>query len=78
MPANRITSIIKDQRGITGETAVRLATFCNTTAELWMNLQKTYELRLAELALPVRGRKPPKGQRLPKKTSQRFTGTTTP
>jgi addiction module HigA family antidote len=54
VPANRITAIIKEQRGITGDTAVRLATFFNTTAEFWMNLQKTYELRLAEKALPVK------------------------
>ena len=57
VPANRITAIIKGQRGITGDTAVRLATFFNTTAEFWMNLQKTYELRLAEQALPVKVRK---------------------
>lgn len=52
VPANRITAIIKGHRGITGDTAVRLATFFNTTAEFWMNLQKSYELRLAERALP--------------------------
>jgi len=48
VPANRITAILNRQRGITGDTAVRLAVFFNTTAEFWMNLQKTYELRLAE------------------------------
>jgi len=52
VPANRITAIIKGQRGITGDTAVRLAAFFSTTAEFWMNLQKTYELRLAEQAFP--------------------------
>ncbi len=57
VPANRITAIIKGQRGITGDTAVRLATFFNTTAEFWMNLQKTYELRLAERALSVKVKK---------------------
>lgn len=57
VPANRITAIIKGQRGVTGDTAVRLAAFFNTTAEFWMNLQKTYELRLAEQTLPVRVRK---------------------
>ncbi len=57
VPANRITAIIKGQRGITGDTAVRLATFFNTTAEFWMNLQKTYELQLAEQALPDKIRK---------------------
>jgi addiction module HigA family antidote len=67
VPANRITALVKGQRGITGDTAVRLATFFNTTAELWTNLQKTYELRLAEQALPVRVR------RLPNESPQRFT-----
>lgn len=57
VPANRITAIIKGQRGITGDTAVRLATFFNTTPEFWMNLQKTYELRLAERTLPDKIRK---------------------
>ena len=57
VPANRITAIIKGQRGNTGDTAVRLAAFFNTTAEFWMNLQKTYELRLAERALPGKVRK---------------------
>ena len=51
VPPNRITAIIKGQRGITGDTAVRLGTFFSTTPEFWMNLQKTYELRLAEKAL---------------------------
>jgi antitoxin HigA-1 len=51
VPANWITAIIKGQRGITGDSAVRLAAFFNTTAEFWMNLQKTHELRLAEQAL---------------------------
>ena len=57
VPANRITTILKGQRGITGDTAVRLAAFFNTTAEFWMNLQKTYELRLAERALSDKVRK---------------------
>lgn len=57
VPANRITAIIKGQRGVTGDTAVRLATLFNTTAEFWMNLQKTYELRLAEKSLSSKVRK---------------------
>lgn len=57
VPANRITAIIKGQRGITGDTAVRLATLFNTTDEFWMNLQKTYELRPAERALSSKVRK---------------------
>ena len=54
VPPNRITAIIKGQRSVTGDTAVRLAAFFNTTAEFWMNLQKAYELRLAEKAFPDR------------------------
>jgi addiction module HigA family antidote len=54
VPPNRITAILKRQRGITGDTAVRLGAFFNTTAEFWMNLQKTYELRLAEKSLSGR------------------------
>ena len=44
VPANRITAILKGQRGITGDTAVRLAAFFDTTAEFWMNLQIQYDL----------------------------------
>lgn len=62
VPANRITAIIKGQCAITGDTAVRLATF-NTTARFWMNFQKTYELRLAEQVLPVRVRRHIKQER---------------
>lgn len=57
VPANRITAIIKGQRGITGDTAVRLAAFFDTSAEFWIGLQKTYELRLAEKALPAKVRR---------------------
>jgi antitoxin HigA-1 len=54
VPANRITAILKAQRGVTGDTALRLAAFFGTTADLWLNLQKTYELRLAEKAVGTR------------------------
>ena len=56
-PPNRITAILKDERGITGDTAIRLGTFFKTSAEFWMNLQTTYDLRNAEKALPARVRK---------------------
>ena len=54
VPANRITAILKGERGITGDTAVRLGAFFGTTAGLWLDLQKTYELRLAEKAIGAR------------------------
>ena len=56
-PPNRITEILKDERGITGDTAIRLRTFFKTSAEFWMILQMTYELRNAEKALPAKVRK---------------------
>jgi len=55
--SNRITAILKAERGITGDTAIRLGTFFKTSAEFWMNLQMTYDLRNAEKAPPARVRK---------------------
>ncbi|MEH2250038.1 HigA family addiction module antitoxin [Nostoc sp.] len=48
VPTNRITEIINAERAITADTALRLGQWFGTGAELWMNLQKNYELRLAE------------------------------
>ena len=48
VPTNRITAILNGQRRITGDTALRLAHFFGTSPQFWLNLQKLYELRLAE------------------------------
>ena len=48
VPTNRITQIINGQRAITAETALRLGQWFGTSADFWLNLQKQYELRLAE------------------------------
>ena len=48
VPTNRITQIINGRRSITGDTALRLGHFFGTSPEFWMNLQKLYELRVAE------------------------------
>ena len=48
VPTNRITGILNGQRAITGDSALRLAHYFGTSAEFWLNLQKLYELRLAE------------------------------
>ena len=48
VPTNRITEIPNGQRSVTGDTALRLGRFFETSAEFWLNLQKLYELRLAE------------------------------
>jgi addiction module HigA family antidote len=48
VPANRITAILRGQRAITADTAIRLGRFFGTTAEFWVNLQAHYDLQLAE------------------------------
>ncbi|MBD2298809.1 HigA family addiction module antidote protein [Nostoc sp. FACHB-87] len=48
VPKNRITEIINGKRGITADTALRLGQYFGTGGEFWLNLQKNYELRLAE------------------------------
>src|SRR5262245_25049439 len=47
VPANRVTAIINGERGITAETALRLARFFGTTDCFWMNLQSNYDLAVA-------------------------------
>ena len=44
----RVSEIVRCRRGITAETALRLARYFNTDAQSWMNLQVQYELALAE------------------------------
>jgi len=48
VPTNRITQILAGQRAITADTALRLGQWFGTGPELWLNLQKSYELRVAE------------------------------
>lgn len=49
MPLSRITMILEGRQGITADTALRLARYFGTTPQLWLNLQQTWELRLAEI-----------------------------
>ena len=48
VPVNRITAIINGRRSVTADTALRLGHWFGTSAEFWLNLQKLYELRLAQ------------------------------
>ena len=47
VPANRITGILSAQRGITADTALRLARYFGASPQFWMNLQRDYDLRRA-------------------------------
>ena len=51
VPTNRLTEIIRGKRGISGDTALRLGRWFGTGPDIWMNLQKNYELRLAVQAI---------------------------
>ena len=49
VPPNRVTAILNGQRGITADTALRLSRYLGTTPQFWLNLQKAFELRVAEI-----------------------------
>ena len=50
VPPNRITAILNEQRGITADTALRIARYFGMTPEFWLNLQSSYDLKRARLA----------------------------
>ena len=45
---NRVTQILRGQRAITGDTALRLGHWFGTNPAFWLNLHSAYEIRLAE------------------------------
>jgi addiction module HigA family antidote len=47
VPANRISAIVNADRGVTADTALRLAKALGTTPDFWLNLQKQYDLNIA-------------------------------
>ena len=47
VPPNRISQIIQGKRAITGDTALRLGHWFQTSAQFWLNLQSAYDLRFA-------------------------------
>ena len=46
VPVSRVSAIVKGERGITPDTALRLARYFGTTPELWLNLQASHDLRV--------------------------------
>jgi addiction module HigA family antidote len=51
IPHSRVTAIIKGQRSVTPDTALRLARYFGTSAEFWIGLQKDYDMRKARAEL---------------------------
>lgn len=48
VPATRINDVVREKRGITTDTAIRLARFFGTSAEFWLGLQSSYDLKMAD------------------------------
>ncbi len=53
-PSGRITDILNGKRGVSPETAMRLARYFGNSAQFWLNLQTAYELAVAEAELGER------------------------
>lgn len=49
LSAPRINDVVRERRGITADTAMRLARYFDSTPEFWLNLQLEYDLKTAEL-----------------------------
>lgn len=47
VPAPRINEIVRERRGVSADTALRLARYFGTSAEFWLGLQADYDLRIA-------------------------------
>ena len=54
VPATRIADIVNERRGISADTAYRVALYFGTSAELWMNLQSAFELACVERDLAAK------------------------
>ncbi len=50
VPANRIGAIVRGERSVTADTAMRLGRYFDTSAEFWLNLQSMHDLSRARLA----------------------------
>ncbi|MEO5596556.1 MAG: HigA family addiction module antitoxin [Lysobacteraceae bacterium] len=50
VPAPRVNDIVRERRGVSADTALRLARYFGGDAQSWLNLQAAYDLRLAEIA----------------------------
>ena len=54
VPAPRVNDIVRKRRGVSADTALRLARYFGGDARSWLNLQTAYDLRLAEIAVAKR------------------------
>ena len=58
VPPNRVTAIVRGERSVTADTAIRLARHFGTSSQFWLNLQQAHDLSLAESTGDVAGVRP--------------------
>ena len=51
VPATRIHEVVRQRRGITSDTAMRLARYFNTTPQFWLNLQTNFNLKQTSIQM---------------------------
>lgn len=51
VPAPRINDVVRQKRAVSVDTALRLARYFNTTAQFWLNLQTSYDLKMAQQSM---------------------------
>jgi len=54
VPAPRVNDIVRERRGVSADTALRLGCYFDTSPQFWLNLQAMYDLRVAEIAIGKR------------------------
>ena len=54
VPAPRVNDIVRERRGVSADTALRLGRYFDTSPQFWLNLQAMYDLRVAEIAIGKR------------------------
>jgi addiction module HigA family antidote len=54
VPVTRISEIVRERRGITADTAMRLGLYFGTTPDFWVNMQKAWELEIAKKELSAK------------------------
>jgi addiction module HigA family antidote len=54
VPVTRISEIVRERRGITADTALRLARYFSTTPDFWMKMQMSYDLEIARREVTAR------------------------
>jgi antitoxin HigA-1 len=65
VPANRISQILAGKRNITADTALRLGQYFGTGPHIWLNLQKAYELDLAQQQAGLEIARIPQREKIP-------------